>query len=87
MKEFADKAYKLKNSEMKQKENSMLTHLEQFAGTSRHNPAILDASLVGEGLGELAARGLLIVRTDWTPWDSRRQATERPADWNGSSAG
>ena len=49
---------------MKQKENSMLTHLEQFAGTSRHNPAILDASLIGDGLGELAARGLLIVRTD-----------------------
>ena len=54
----------LKNSEMKQKESSMLTHLEQFAGTSRHNPAILDASLIGDGLGELAARGLLIVRTD-----------------------
>ena len=49
---------------MIQNENSMLTHLEQFAGTSRHNPAILDASLVGDGLGELAARGLLIVRTD-----------------------
>ena len=49
---------------MKQKENSMLTHLEQFAGTSRHNPAILNASLIGDGLGELAARGLIIVRPD-----------------------
>ena len=49
---------------MNQKKNSMLTHLEQFAGTSRHNPAILDASLVGDGLGELAAKGFLIVRPD-----------------------
>ena len=45
-------------------DSSMLTHLEQFAGTSRHNPAILDASLIGDGLGELASRGLLIVRPD-----------------------
>ena len=49
---------------MIQNDSSMLTHLEQFAGTSRHNPAILDASLVGDGLGELAARGFLIVRPD-----------------------
>ena len=42
----------------------MLTHLKQFAGTSRHNPAILNASLIGDGLGELAARGLIIVRPD-----------------------
>ena len=49
---------------MTQNENSILTHLKQFAGTSRHNPAILDASLIGDGLGELAARGFLIVRPD-----------------------
>ena len=40
-----------------------LSHLMQFAGTSRHNPAILNATLIGDGLGELAAEGLLIIKT------------------------
>lgn len=35
----------------------------QFAGTSRHNPAILNATLIGDGLRELAAEGLLIIKT------------------------
>ena len=77
-------------------EKNILSHLKQFAGTSRHNPAILDASLVGDGLRELASEGLLVVRTDtgeawitqdgWRPWNSRLPPTRRPAGWNGSSA-
>lgn len=47
---------------MTQNENNILSHLKQFTGTSRHNPAILDASLLGEGLWKLAALGFLIVR-------------------------
>ena len=40
-----------------------LSHLMQFAETSRHNPVILNATLIGDGLGELAAEGLLIINT------------------------
>ena len=49
---------------MNQNENSTLSHLRMFAGTSRRNPAILDATLIGDGLRELASEGLLIIKTD-----------------------
>lgn len=63
-------------------EKNILSHLKQFAGTSRHNPAILDAFLVGDGLRELASEGLLVVRTDtgeaWITQDGL-EALELPA--------